>query len=176
MKSRFTTWALLAAFVTSMMALPISTAQAQQNNPTLNQVAVPVTGTFTDTVNNAVGTVTGTFNISRFQVQDGQLQAVGTLTATLTDTAGNILRTIITQIVQDVTQSSGSCQILFLQLGPLALDLLGLQINLDQVTLEIIAQPGPGNLLGNLLCAVAGLLDSPGQRLANLLNQILRLL
>jgi hypothetical protein len=44
-----------------------------------------------------------------------------------------------------------------------------------QIVLDITAQSGAGNLLGNLLCAVAGLLDSPGG-LARLLNQILGLL
>jgi hypothetical protein len=38
------------------------------------------------------------------------------------------------------------------------------------VVLNITAEPGPGNLLGNLLCAVAGLLD--GASLPNL-NDIL---
>jgi hypothetical protein len=46
---------------------------------------------------------------------------------------------------------------------------------LNQVVLNITAVPGAGNLLGNLLCAVAGLLDQPGP-LANLLNQILDIL
>jgi hypothetical protein len=41
------------------------------------------------------------------------------------------------------------------------LDLLGLQVHLDTVHLNITAQSGPGNVVGNLLCAVAGLLD-PG--------------
>ena len=41
-------------------------------------------------------------------------------------------------------------------------DLLGLVVDLDTVVLDIVAQPGPGNLLGNLLCAVAGLLDGNG--------------
>lgn len=53
----------------------------------------------------------------------------------------------------------GECPILFLELGPLFLDLLGLQVSLSQITLDITAVAGPGNLLGNLLCAVAGLLD-----------------
>ena len=53
----------------------------------------------------------------------------------------------------------GSCDILNLVLGPLDLDILGLQVHLDQVVLDIVAQSGAGNLLGNLLCAVAGLLD-----------------
>ena len=66
-----------------------------------------------------------------------------------------------------------------LVLGPLDLDLLGLVIHLDQVVLTIDAQSGPGNLLGNLLCAVAGLLDGPGGALggiAALLNRILAIL
>jgi hypothetical protein len=38
--------------------------------------------------------------------------------------------------------------------------------------LDITAQSGPGNLLGNLLCGVANLLNSPTS-LVTLLNQIL---
>ena len=53
------------------------------------------------------------------------------------------------------------CDILFLDLTDVELDLLGLVIELDLV-LDIFAEPGAGNLLGNLLCAVAGLLDGPG--------------
>jgi hypothetical protein len=40
-----------------------------------------------------------------------------------------------------------SCQILDLTLGPLHLDLLGLVVDLNQVHLNITAQPGSGNLL-----------------------------
>lgn len=52
-----------------------------------------------------------------------------------------------------------SCDVLFLDLGPLHLDLLGLTVDLSQVVLDINAVTGPGNLLGNLLCALLGLLD-----------------
>ncbi len=71
-----------------------------------------------------------------------------------------------------------TCEILELTLGPLDPDLLGLVVHLDQVFLEITAEQGPGNLLGNLLCAVAGLLDG-GINLgvvADLLNVILDVL
>ena len=51
------------------------------------------------------------------------------------------------------------CDVLFLDLGPLSLDLLGLTVDLSQVVLDVNAVPGAGNLLGNLLCAVVGLLD-----------------
>ena len=64
------------------------------------------------------------------------------------------------------------CPILHLELGPLDLNLLGLRVQLNQVVLDVTAEPGPGNLLGNLLCAVAGLLD--GVDLANLLGGLLQ--
>jgi hypothetical protein len=70
----------------------------------------------------------------------------------------------------------GGCQILFLDVGPIFLDLLGLEVSLDPIVLDITAVPGAGNLLGNLLCAVAGLLDGPGNPLnaiTNLLNRLL---
>lgn len=75
-----------------------------------------------------------------------------------------------------------TCDILNLRIGPLHLDLLGLEIDLDNcnngpVRLDITAEEGPGNLLGNLLCALAGLLDSPLTpvgRINALLNDIRR--
>ena len=64
-----------------------------------------------------------------------------------------------------------------LDLGPISLNLLGLQVNLNEVVLDISAQPGPGNLLGNLLCSVVHLLDGTSLNvtaLVGLLNQILQ--
>jgi hypothetical protein len=65
-----------------------------------------------------------------------------------------------------------------LTLGPLDLNLLGLQVHLDRVVLDITAQSGPGNLLGNLLCSVAHLLDGAPSptALSLLLNRIIALL
>jgi hypothetical protein len=47
-------------------------------------------------------------------------------------------------------------------------------VNLNRVHLTITAVPGAGNLLGNLLCAVAHLLDgsAPAASGAQLLNDI----
>jgi hypothetical protein len=74
------------------------------------------------------------------------------------------------------------CPILNLNLGPLDLNLLGLHVHLNEVILNIEAIPGPGNLLGNLLCAVARLLDGVdlgsvlGSLLQQLINALIRLL
>jgi hypothetical protein len=64
--------------------------------------------------------------------------------------------------------------VLNLVLGPLHLDILGLVVDLNQVVLKVIANSGAGALLGNLLCAVAGLLD--GGPLGGLLTQLQGLL
>ena len=59
---------------------------------------------------------------------------------------------------------------------PLDLNLLGLRVQLSRVLLNITGETGPGNLLGNLLCGIAGLLNPPGPlaQLLDLLNNLLR--
>ncbi len=73
--------------------------------------------------------------------------------------------------------AAAECDVLRLVLAPLDLDLLGLQVHLDRVVLNIVAVSGAGKLLGNLLCAVTGLLDGGLTgvlgRLTRLLNRIL---
>jgi len=69
------------------------------------------------------------------------------------------------------------CDILNLDLGPLDLDLLGLVVDLSPVDLDITGLTGEGKLLGNLLCAITGLLDpGDGGLLASLLAQLNELL
>jgi hypothetical protein len=81
-----------------------------------------------------------------------------------------------------IQAQAGTCDILTLVLGPLHLDLLGLVVDLNQVNLAITAQQGSGNLLGNLLCAVANLLNGTGGvtgplgTIAGLLTQITNIL
>jgi hypothetical protein len=52
-----------------------------------------------------------------------------------------------------------SCPILNLSLGPINLDLLGLNVDTSPICLDITAVPGTSALLGNLLCSIAGLLN-----------------
>jgi hypothetical protein len=52
-----------------------------------------------------------------------------------------------------------SCSVVDLNLEPLYLNVLGLVITLDTVHLQVDAVPGANALVGNLLCAVLGLLD-----------------
>ena len=193
---RFSHPAVLFALIGSLVAIPAAPALAEGgSNPNTNRLEVPVAGPVQkDGV--PAGTFAGTVKISRFAIQDEKLVALGQLTGAVTDTAGNVGSTIITNVAMPVANASGAavaeafgscdsestvqaaCDILNLVLGPLHLDLLGLVIDLNQVVLNITAQPGAGNLLGNLLCAITGLLDagSLGQQLVNLLNQLIGVL
>jgi hypothetical protein len=74
-------------------------------------------------------------------------------------------------------QPSVSCNILHLSLGPVMLNVLGLNVALDDchggpVTVDITATPGAGNLLGNLLCDLTNLLNSGSRTLAGVENSL----
>jgi hypothetical protein len=169
---RQTALATIVAFSLTFLGGPLVQPVAAQA-PAPSGVAIPVTGIGAD------GIFAGTFTLQRFSVVNGVITAVGTLVGTTTTWAGqmnSIVRTLAIPVNTAATQAS--CAILHLELGPLNLDLLGLVIDLNRVVLDISAVPGAGNLLGNLLCAVAGLLDgtSSAGNLARLLNRILGLL
>jgi len=63
------------------------------------------------------------------------------------------------QIQQLPPAPPGSCQILLLNLNPIHLDLLGLVLDTSNIDVRLLGVTGQGNLLGNLLCAVTGILD-----------------
>jgi hypothetical protein len=171
--------ALLGVLVATLVAsVAAFTAEAPAAPPATNaDLAVPITGTATNALGQTVE-FAGTFTLERFRTLDGGLAAVGQLTGTLTNTATGVVQNVSQQVVLPITDATGTCQILDLTLGPLDLDLLGLVVHLDTVHLNITAESGPGNLLGNLLCGIAGLLDSglTTNSLVTLLNQLLSLL
>jgi hypothetical protein len=165
--------AALATFLAITAALMMPVSASAQNNPVQKATSSAViTGTTAagDVFNGIVKITSIAANATT-----GALTAVGTLTGTLTSSTGTPLGTISQAIALPLAGVSATCTILTLTLGPLDLDLLGLMVHLNQIVLTITAQPGPGNLLGNLLCSVANLLNGNGtlSQLVALLNQIL---
>jgi hypothetical protein len=160
-----TTRSLLAGLALAMTAISCS----DQNSPTAPdtkavapvaqaRTAAPIVQQVTATLSDGSQFV-GTVTVNRIIQQGGQLFGVGTIVGTATTLAGQVV-----QISQAFTAPlafppNARCPILHLDLGPIHLDLLGLQVDLSRVVLDIVAQAGAGNLLGNLLCAVAHLLD-----------------
>jgi hypothetical protein len=147
-----------------------------------------VRGTYTNPDNGRTGKVKAKFVPENFVAQDGAVAVegmlVGHFTGKLSKGTPRHFSEPVTMAVQQGggaspagfqsaahVQNVATCDILNLVLGPLHLDLLGLVIDLNQVVLNIVAQSGAGNLLGNLLCAVAGLLD--GGPLGGLLGGVI---
>jgi hypothetical protein len=166
--------ALLAAMGLSFAGAGAASAapSAPAAAPPVTALATPITGTADN------GSFAGTFTPASFSTQNGNLVATGVLTGTVSNASGATVGTVTRTVSMPVTVAAATCQVLNLVLGPLHLDLLGLVVDLNQVHLVITAVQAPGNLLGNLLCAITHLLDGTPTAggLAALLNAILALL
>jgi hypothetical protein len=149
---------------------PVTAAAGHPNATSGSMLPVSVPAT----LNGVAGTLSGT--VPKFSHNPGHVLADLAFTR-FTSNTGKVtrLRTALTRslpVTNAVTKKV--CKILNLTLGPLHLNLLGLVVNLNRVHLTITAVRGPGNLLGNLLCAVAHLLDgsAPVAKKAALLNDV----
>ena len=118
---------------------------------------------------NNAGTITA--------IKINQVSSIGTgLVASGVAVVQTATGTVLATFTNAPLTPSGACPILHLSIGPINLNLLGLQVTTNTIVLDITAQPGPGNLLGNLLCDVANLLNQNPlnlNQIAALLNQIL---
>jgi hypothetical protein len=161
---------LLAAICTVLAVAPLAQAAPPRTSDVFRDI--PIQGT-----TPTGGTLTGDFNVERFVGQGNELVARGVLNGTLTE--AGVTRQVTNVPVAlplALERVRGTCRILHLELGPLDLDLLGLQVHLNRVVLDITARRGPGRLLGNLLCGIAGLLDRSPIPLAALQNRLNSLL
>lgn len=184
---------LLGAGVDSSSAAvapPLGTIHVQAKHVAMR---APVTGRST-----SGRVIRGVFIPKSFHTSNGKMTATGVLRGRIVRPgADRLFRKIVTMRVAAVDghgtaapaartaaaaasafpppPGPGACNVLNLVLGPLDLNILGLQVHLNRVVLNIIAQTGAGQLLGNLLCFVAGLLDG-GTPLSNLLTQVTALL
>jgi hypothetical protein len=171
LKTRFLSLTLVIALLSTFLVAPLS-AGAQTNSPfTVNLTDFALGGGYT---------FTGAVDIDRFAVQGTQIVAIGTIEGVVENAAG-VVGTVDRAFRAVVTSLSATCQILNLDIGPIDLNLLGLLVDISPISIDITAVSGPGNLLGNLLCGLAGLLDQPStnttlQGIVQILNNLLRIL
>jgi hypothetical protein len=155
--------AMATLFALAVVSLSPQSAEAQ-TRPLRNIAVTGLAGT------NAFS---GALTITSFALQDGILVANGVVRGVAT---GRRINQTFTNVPVELTSAAAAatpalvsavldpsepfvCDILFLDLGPLNLNLLGLQLDLAEVVLDVDAIAGAGNLLGNLLCSVTGLLN-----------------
>ncbi|HET9104954.1 MAG TPA: hypothetical protein VFN55_16505 [Solirubrobacteraceae bacterium] len=180
----FKTALALAAASFALLVTP-AVAGAQTTTHGRSLAGTPVTGVATNGK-----AFTGHFTVKQFITRAGKTYAVGVLTGRLGQ-RGVGARTVAmpVKVAPGTTPPAGSsqtgahaaalCPVLHLDLGPLSLNLLGLNVHLNEVVLDITAQSGPGNLLGNLLCSVSNLLNPgtlPVGQVTGLLNILQQLL
>jgi hypothetical protein len=172
--------AALAATLTCAAVLGgAGTAAAQA--PPLTKV-VPIAGTAQNGKK-----FEGTYTIQRFAKRHGKLFAVGTLKGELKNRSVTRRNVRIPAALANGAQTAqipptpNACQILNLTLQPIDLNLLGLRVRTSRIDLRIEGVPGAGNLLGNLLCGLTGILDpstlasTPLGQLTQILNALLAL-
>ena len=178
-----------------------------QDAQRLTQV-VPMSGTVTKGGKAFKGKqFTGTYTIDKFVSSGGKLYSVGTLkgkagSKKIKKSGVRLPAAVANNAAAGSSQAQASqvpvpplplpplpagnaCSILSLNLGPINLNVLGLVIRTNEIQLRIDAVQGPGNLLGNLLCGITGLLNpttggagvanTPLAQLAQILNALLAL-
>lgn len=174
MKMRTLLLAILAVALAFAAWAPAASAQSS---------FIPVTPQSLNLGTNGVGTLTGVKITSVKSTTTGHLLASGiafvnTPGGTLVGTFNNAPLTATTSAPASsaTTAAATTCPILNLTVGPINLNLLGLVVRTNTIHLSITAVEAPGNLLGNLLCAVANLLNQvppPLNQIVTLLNEIL---
>jgi hypothetical protein len=187
--------AFAAATACALLLVGGTGVAAAQDGPARLSQVVPISGKST----NGKQQFTGTYTIERFISKGGKLYSVGTVkgkagkkkvtkdNVRLPATVANASNPAAAQAAQvpplplPPLPAGNACSILSLDLGPINLNLLGLVVRTNQIQLRIDAVQGPGNLLGNLLCGITGILN-PGQlantplgQLAQILNALLAL-
>jgi hypothetical protein len=196
--------AVTAVMATCGLLLVGGTSAANAQDASRLTQVVPMSGTVTKGGQKGKQ-FTGTYTIQRFVNSGGKLYSVGTLKGKAGNKkvskenvrvpaavannaaapAGTASASQVPPLPLPPLPAGNACSILSLDLGPINLNVLGLVIRTNQIQLRIDAVQGPGNLLGNLLCGITGLLNpatggtgvanTPLGQLVQILNALLAL-
>lgn len=187
MNNRVTALAMTGVITSLFVFLPFNNVVAKQNSkqlvaqrPTTKALQNLSTQGEVLKSNVKVGNFAGTVSIKKFGYEQGGkgLTVSGVVNGAAFVNGVNqpisyTFENVSTTLRSSNTKQVGTCDILFLDLGPIFIDLLGLTIDLSEIILDINAVAGSGNLLGNLLCALVGLLDGgPLSGILQLIQQI----
>lgn len=149
---------------------PVSSRRCRPRLETLEDRLAPAVSAVDPALLGDVATVptslTGPLTINNFQLDGNQLKALGSVAL-----PGGLVIPFEGPVQVEMLQSTDTCRLLRLVLGPLRLELLGVRADLSRVELHITAERGPSNLLGNLLCPEDGS-NAPLDALVDALNGV----
>lgn len=140
----------MSAITFVLLSLLVINSFAQGNSDKNKNASIllknlPVTGTYDG------GEFSGDVTINQFSYLDDTLMVSGVLKAFVDNKRVNQKFSNAPALLSSGAKRSlqqADCPILDLEIGPIFLDVLGLQVFIDPINIEIIADPGPGNLLG----------------------------
>jgi hypothetical protein len=173
-----TSFALTAAMMAALLAPTAAQAQTTPTKRLTQKVALKG-------ATKSGKSFKGSYTIARFaRSKSGKLVAVGTVRGRMggkSVTKRNVK--VPARLTKPATSAQlpptpNACQILNLVLQPIDLNLLGLRVRTSQIQVLIEGVRGPGNLLGNLLCGITGILDpstASTRQLAAAMNAVLAL-
>lgn len=135
-------------------------SQSPRFRPTLEQLEareVPSANPMGDPLNALLGTNPGIVPLQLNGITGGHMNQAGQLQFTAHGQVGAM--PVNLPLTMTATPGSNGTEILDLHLSPIHLDVLGLNVQTSNICLDVTAQQGSGNLLGNILYSVAHALD-----------------
>jgi hypothetical protein len=138
------------------------------------------------------GSFAGTFSIRKFAAQDGKVVAVGMISGTAIGPMGFTVGTTLTGplalpvlvepaeapglgIVRREAVAQQICDVLNIEIQPITIDVLGLQVTTLPVGINVVADATGTNVLGHLVCTILETVNNV-LGLVDLLNALLGLL
>jgi len=166
----------IAVMLAALCAAP-APAFAQLVKPAPDQedagaITARVHGTFQDAT-GGLGVLSGDMTISRFELQNGRIVAIGLIIGALADSAGNPLGRVNQSLTLPVSNIASSCNQLRMDLSAADADVLQMPIHFDQQVAGFDSREGEGMVPKALgaLCAASELLR--GQPTADALTRAL---
>jgi hypothetical protein len=137
------------------------------------------------------GSFAGTLSIQKFAVRDDQLVAIGIISGTATGAMGFTMGTTLTGplalpvkvepqapglgILRSQVVAQQACDVLNIEIQPITIDVLGLQVTTLPVGINVTADGTGTNVLGHLVCTILATVGNV-LGLVDLLNALLGLL
>jgi hypothetical protein len=189
---------LFGLVVALLLLTPFHSAVAKKP-PAPGALTLPLSGSVVDAGGAVAGTFSGTLTINRFaRGSDGGIVAIGIARGSVSTMGGQVVKTGLETVALPVSRGvrtasfsapaateprlmparfipaqAASCQILNLDIGGNAVNLLGFLVNLSPIALDVAGDAAGG--LGALACEIVALLGTVAD-VVGLLNDLLGLL
>lgn len=159
------------AFACAIIGI-LPSAHAQDNDDA-GAITARVHGTFQDST-GGLGVLSGDMTISRFEVQNGAIVAIGQIVGALADSAGNPLGRVDQSLTLPVSNVASSCNQLRMDLSAADAEVLQTPIHFDQQVAGFDSRDGMVPKALAVLCTASELLrgQPAPDALAQALNHV----